>query len=170
MGVRTYSKIARVYLDMDGVLADFEASAAHNQSTPSSFNRVAGAYRSLAPTAGAVAAVRSLETAGLLVFALTKIPRLNPYAATEKILWLSEHFPSLEDRVIITPDKGCVGTTEDFLVDDHPEWANAHSFSGSVIHFVGRSDVAWTDTVLQILTISQSRARELPTQNLRGAQ
>lgn len=35
----------------------------------------------------------------------------------------------------MSPDKGCVGTKQDFLIDDHPEWANAHNFAGQVIKF-----------------------------------
>ena len=69
---------------------------------------------------------------------LTKIPSENPYAASEKIVWLKRHLPILEDLIIITPDKGCIGTSRDTLVDDFPEWANAHNFPGQIIQFGGQ--------------------------------
>jgi 5'(3')-deoxyribonucleotidase len=58
---------------------------------------------------------------------LSKIPAENPHSATEKMLWVREHFPYLGDKIILTPDKGCVGSQRDFLIDDHPEWANANN-------------------------------------------
>ena len=147
MGVREYSDKPRVYLDMDGVIADFDRAAREHEMEPKHFKRVAGAYLDLEPMPGAVEAVAHLESAGFLVFALTKVPRSNPYAATEKLLWARRHFPSLEDRIIITPDKGAVGTARDFLVDDHPDWANAHNFPGTVVHFTGD----WAKARLAIL-------------------
>jgi 5'(3')-deoxyribonucleotidase len=65
----------------------------------------------------------------------TKIPSKNPYAAAEKLIWMSKHLHILHDRVIITPDKGCIGTKRDYLIDDHPEWANAHNFEGTILKF-----------------------------------
>ena len=53
------------------------------------------------------------------------------------MLWLNKHLPILEDHIIVTPDKGCIGTKRDFLIDDHPEWANAHKFPGKIIKFGG---------------------------------
>lgn len=137
MGIRHYPDKVRVYVDMDGVLADFERAAHAHAMEPSHFKRVAGAFLDLEPIPGAIEAVATLESAGFLVFALTKIPRSNPHAATEKLLWARRHFPSLDDRIIITPDKGAVGTARDFLVDDHPEWANAIHFPGTLIVFQG---------------------------------
>ncbi len=149
MGIRSYADKPRVYLDMDGVIADFSKAAKEHDLDPKHFKRVAGAYLDLEPINGAAEAVETLEKVGFLIFALTKIPSKNPYAATEKLLWARRHFPSLEDRIIITPDKGAVGTARDFLVDDHPEWANAHNFPGTVIHFKGD----WTETKRQIIKL-----------------
>jgi hypothetical protein len=65
----------------------------------------------------------------------TKIPDRNPHAATEKILWLNEHLPGLGERIIITPNKACLGTANDFLVDDRAHKADASFFPGTFIHF-----------------------------------
>lgn len=137
MAERHYPDIPRVYFDMDGVLADFERSAHEHSMDPAHFKRVAGAYLDLPVVPGALEALGSIERAGFLVFVLTKIPASNPYAATEKLLWARRHLPALEDRIIITPDKGAVGRSRDFLIDDHPEWANARNFPGTLLHFSG---------------------------------
>lgn len=147
MGIRHYPDKVRVYVDMDGVIADFEGAARVHAMEPSHFKRVAGAFLDLDPIPGAAEAVAALDAAGYLVFALTKIPHSNPHAATEKLLWARQHFPSLDDRIIITPDKGAVGTARDFLVDDHPEWANASNFPGTVIVFTGD----WEQAMRQIV-------------------
>lgn len=137
MGQRSYPDIPRIYVDMDGTIADFEKAAADNDMEPAHFKRVAGAFSQLEPIRGALSALPYLDTVGIQVFILTKIPAANPYAALEKLLWVRKHFPEFADRVIISPDKGAVGTPRDFLVDDHPEWANAHNFPGKIIKFEG---------------------------------
>jgi 5'(3')-deoxyribonucleotidase len=148
MGVRTYPDQPRVYVDMDGVIADFEGALRVHGLSAAELKIKRGAYEALEVIAGAKDALHSLGGMNLEIFGLTKIPGSNPYAATEKLLWIAKHFPELRDRVIISPDKGCVGTPRDYLVDDHPEWANADRFPGTVIKFIGD----WTSVVEQIRT------------------
>ena len=140
MSVRTYNPGPRIYLDMDGPLADFDAAAKKHNIHPSKLKLLTGAYMSLPVTEGALHAVGQLLANKKEVFVLTKIPSQNAVAATEKIVWLRNNFPNLGDRIIISPDKGCIGTPADVLVDDHPEWANAHNFPGDIIKFGGVSD------------------------------
>lgn len=146
MGVRTYPDRPRVYVDMDGVIADFEGALRAHGLTPGELKIKRGAYQALPIIEGAKEALHAFIRMGLEVFGLTKIPGSNPYAATEKLLWIAAHFPELHDRVIITPDKGCVGTPRDFLIDDHPEWANADKFAGTIVRFAGD----WPAVVEQI--------------------
>lgn len=148
MGIRHYPDLPRIYIDMDGVTADFERMAGQMNLVPATLKRVAGAYANLEPFPGALEAICKIEGGSYLVFFLTKIPSSNPYAATEKLLWMRQHLPEFADRVIITPDKGCVGTSRDYLIDDHPEWANANNFPGTIIHFKGD----WIET-LKLLNI-----------------
>lgn len=148
MGIRYYPPGPRAYIDLDGVLADFEDSCRRHGHEPSVHKMHPGAYRQLVPIQGAIAAIDDLEAMGLHTWILSKIPGLNPGAASEKLEWVRQHLPSLEDRVIITPDKGCVGTEQDLLVDDHPWWANAGAFRGKVFHFKGD----WSSTLIQIRT------------------
>ena len=145
MGVRVYPDKPRVYFDMDGVVADFETAMNEAGSTPSEFKLRAGVYRNLPLIDGALEAIAELIDADVEVWFLTKPPGKNPYSTTEKLQWVKEHFPELYERVIITPDKGAVGTSRDILVDDHPEWANANNFPGTIIKFEGDWDsTLWT--------------------------
>lgn len=135
MGVKTYTNARRVYFDMDGVLADFEKEAIDRNIPFHELKTQIDAYRHLPVMEGAKEAVRRVLEAGFEIFVLTKIPRKNAYSATEKIFWLEDHFPEFEDRIIISPDKGALGREGHYLIDDHPEWANADQFGGEVIHF-----------------------------------
>ena len=152
MGVRVYPDIPRVYFDFDNTLADFISAARARNMTPGQFKLVAGAYRSLPLMPGAAEAVARATALGLDPFGLTKCPSQNPYSATEKFLWTADNLPALHDKVIITSDKGAVGTARDFLVDDMPEWANANNFRGTLIHFTGD----W-EAVFRIITEQLAR-------------
>lgn len=138
MGVKTYTNERRVYFDMDGVLADFEKEAIERNIPFNELKMKVDAYRHLPIMEGAKEAVQRFIDAGYEIFILTKIPRDNPYSATEKIFWVNDHFPEFSDRIMISPDKGALGCEGHILIDDHPEWANAHSFAkrgGQVIAF-----------------------------------
>lgn len=136
MGIRTYPDKPRAYVDMDGVLADFEAAANARRLTFDQAKHVVGIYQTLPVMPDAIVGLAELEQFGFDVWILTKIPRENPWAATEKLHWVRQNLPHpLHDKVIITPDKGCVGCYRDVLIDDHPEWANAANFPGRVIAF-----------------------------------
>ena len=146
MGIRKYPTGPRVYIDLDGTLADFEASYKRHGHEPAIYKKLAGAYYQLDPIQGAIEAVDALSRMGLHTWILSKLPSENPYSATEKLLWVRRHLPSLADRVILSPDKGCVGSAGDFLIDDRPDWANADAFRGTVIAFKGD----WRQTLEEI--------------------
>lgn len=151
MGVRKYTGGPRAYCDLDGVLANYEAACEARGLHPSRAKLEQGLYRNLPLVAGAREGILALLKQGWEVFILSKIPEKNPYAATEKILWLNEHFPELKDRIILSPDKGAVGGEKDVLIDDYPQWANACNFRGTVLHF-GPQGVfpEWSDIVAHL--------------------
>lgn len=133
---------------MDGPLADFDLYCTQRGLDPKEAKRYSDTYLNLPPTKGAIEHVAELlEMNKLYLFVLSKIPAENPGAATEKHFWLERYFPPLASRLILSPDKGCVGTPRDFLVDDHPEWANAHNFPGTILHFGSPTCRNWGDVL-----------------------
>ena len=128
-----------VFLDSDGVIADFERGAKDAGLLPAEFKFEPGAYLYLHRVPGAddaVARLKQLEDKGhLKVWVLTKPPKYSPYAYSEKVLWFSQYFPWLSNRIIVTHDKSVVGGPGDVLVDDRPHKGNAQCFRGKLIVF-----------------------------------
>lgn len=126
-----------VYLDMDGVLADW-CGAAGVVPNPNhkKYPEIAlhdGFYRDLPLIKGAADAVPYLLTfKGIDLWVATKATRRNYNCASEKLFWLEEHFPMLASRAFIVPDKGHLNGS--FLIDDYKErWEP--KFNGTFIHF-----------------------------------
>jgi 5'-nucleotidase len=143
----------RVLIDLDGVLADWEAGflAAFQAAHPGeafvplaerrTFHAIEqyperlraacrqlilapGFYRNLAPIAGGKEALAAMEAAGLEVF-LCSSP-LGDYrnCVLEKYAWVDEHLGrSFVERLVLTRDKTLV--TGDVLVDDRPSVTGA---------------------------------------------
>lgn len=149
MGARVYPNVPRAYVDLDGTTFDLAAAASAAGLSIQEMKHRQGAYRHLPLIDGAAEAIAALAGMGYLVFFATKIPQGNKYAAAEKMLQVDEVFPEVGERVIITPDKGCIGTARDILIDDKPEWANAHAFPGRIFKFAGdwSTALAWARKV-----------------------
>lgn len=134
MGVKIFTNGPRIFLDMDGVIADFDRAIREYNAPAKIIKLIPGVYQHLKPMPGALEGISELlEHAPGRIFICTKIPDKAPNAASEKLYWVHAWLPKLMGKVFIVPDKGAVGTTNDVLVDDHPEWANAHNFPGQVI-------------------------------------
>lgn len=138
-----------VYLDMDGVLADFCAGLTHLIHDPAEMYSP-GFFLSLPPIPGALQAVRELLKRGYDVHILTQPVANSPISYTEKAQWICMWLPELKNKITMTQDKGlCVG---DFLVDDNKEkWESI--FKGKFIHFdpSKNSEEEW-EKVLKILS------------------
>lgn len=94
MGERHHPDIPRVYFDLDGVLADLMAAATSRGCHPSEFKLLPGAYRNIPLIPGSREAVSRIEAMGYLTFVLTKIPRMNPTATSEKLHWVLVSHPN----------------------------------------------------------------------------
>lgn len=163
MYTRRFDRPVTVYLDQDGPLADFKSAADAAGWEPSVAKMKRGFYRSLPLTPGAREAVEELlGFHHLHVFVATKIPDHNAYAATEKILWLNQHLPGLGERIIITPNKACLGTVDDFLVDDRAHKADASFFPGTFIHYGATEFPDWEAVMKRLRMIESDRRRHAP--------
>lgn len=137
----------RVFVDMDGVIADFNAKKVRLGITGDEMKGLPGAYLDLDPIPGALEGVRTLIGAGYDVFIATKPPTGIPWAYSDKVSWILKNLPELKRKIIITHDKGLLGDHGDFLIDDRPHKANCENFKGIFILF--KPDTKWQD----ILTI-----------------
>lgn len=141
----------RLYFDLDGVVADFDRACQLSGIPPNEFKLLPGTYFSLPPYPGAIKALERLNAAGCDIWIATKIPTANPGAASEKLHWIQQYLPWLMRKVIITPDKGTLGTSNDYLIDDRPHKANCEDFAGTLLHFgPGKAIPDW-DTLLAYL-------------------
>jgi 5'-nucleotidase len=119
-----------IYLDMDGVLADFFGGLGRiisPEEDPEEIYRK-GFYLNLPVMKGAQEFVRKLEDKGFNVYIASK-PLRSQYCASEKFIWIAKHFPTLYRKIILTCDKTLL--KGDILIDDQPhKWKG---FEGSVI-------------------------------------
>lgn len=125
----------RVFIDMDGVIVDFDSYRAKFGATGDEIKSRPGAYLAMEPYPGAIAAVRSLIGMGYEVWIATKPPTGIAFAYADKAAWVLQHLPELKRRIIITHDKGLLGDAGDFLIDDRPHKANCEAFKGQLLRF-----------------------------------
>lgn len=127
--------VPTVYFDMDGVMADFDRAIIEYKMIGSKLKLVKGLYLDLHPYPGAFEAMDEIGKMGFNRHIATKIPDENPYAATEKLLWLRDKKPEMVQHTTITPNKGQLGNEFDFLIDDRIHKANVLDFKGTILHF-----------------------------------
>lgn len=148
---------------MDGPCADYDLYCRTTGQKPDEAKLIRGTYAALPVTPGAIEAISQLiAMKGVDTWLLSKIPSENFLSATEKFQWTARVFPSLADKLILSPDKGCVGTYLDFLIDDHPEWANATNFPGRVLKFKtmqNNDGFNWNEIIFIIESITHQRSK-----------
>jgi 5'(3')-deoxyribonucleotidase len=142
-----------VYLDMDGVLANFWLGVGRENpewNPPEMY--VKGFFRNLPVVPGAREAVSVLlANPNLDVYIASKPDSTNLYSATEKYEWIREHFPELIKKIFLTCDKGHLNG--DFLVDDNiSEWGE--KFKGTFLHFYERQPLESWARILQFLDVT----------------
>lgn len=138
----------RVFIDLDGVVVNFDAFRAARGLTGDEVKSLPGAYLEMEPYPDAIAAVYSLIGMGYEVWIATKPPTGVPHAYSDKAAWVMKHLPELTRRIIITHDKGLLGDDRDYLIDDRPHKANCESFKGTLIRFV--NGVTWADVLARL--------------------
>lgn len=139
-----------IFIDMDGVLANFDGQVKSpkmpGSGLPSEMLHK-GFFLQLGVMEGAKEAIAELEKLETVeLFIATKISTKNLHAATEKMQWIEEHFPSLLKNIFIACDK--TKLRGDMLIDDFQRWKN---FPGHFFHFDhANPKQSWQDAVAYI--------------------
>lgn len=126
----------RIFVDMDGVIVDFDAHMKATGLSGDELKKIEGAYLNMPAIEGAIKSVRSLIGMGYEVWIATKPPTGIPYAYSDKAAWIIREIPELKRRIIITHDKGLLGDEKDYLLDDRPHKANCEKFKGTLLRFI----------------------------------
>lgn len=146
-----YMKKLRIFLDMDGVLADFEKAANEYIKQNSKGIRQPGFrpdleldFSKFDVIQGAKEAVQMMIDMGHDVFIASTPPWNNPSAWGQKGEWINEHFPALKRKVFLTHRKDLL--IGDVLIDD-TTYRGQTEFNGKFIHFGQHGSANWTEVM-----------------------
>ena len=147
-------KALRIFIDMDGVLANFEKAAA--QIPDSKRPDLDLDFSTFEPMPGAIEAVHKIIDMGHDVFIASTPPWNNPSAWGQKRDWIEEHIPELERKIVLTHRKDLL--IGDILIDD-TTYRGQKDFNGTFIHFgTGPNKMNWpqiTDVLQQMTNLSK---------------
>lgn len=134
-----------VYVDMDGVLADFVGAIPVGYEGP--VDEIDGLFEDLEPMPGAIEAFHKLAEK-YDVYILSTAPWNNPNAWTEKLLWVKKYLGDVaKKKLILSHNKHL--NAGDYLIDDRLK-NGAEKFPGELIHFGTENYPNW-DAVLDYL-------------------
>lgn len=152
----------RVYIDMDGVLCDFEAAILRDKQafpdTPFPQSRK-GFYLNLDLIPGAQDAMEFfLNADNIDPYTLTAPSIYNPLSYIEKRLWIENHLGfEWVKRLIISPNKSLL--KGDVLIDDNVSGRGQEKFDGRLLHFGSEAYPDWK-TILAVLNSSFSAEKK----------
>lgn len=126
-----------IFIDMDDVTADYSGQCRAEQVPPDDGRLLKRFFARLQPLGNSLQHIMSLEQKNPgSVYFLSSPPVERAAAWAEKAWWVDEYLPALtSERLMLTKNKGLVGTVDDLLIDDHPDWSGAENFRGRVVHF-----------------------------------
>ena len=142
------------YIDMDGVLADFNAE-------PNAVTRFAherGFFARLKPLPQNLKAVRDAFAHDVNLFILSASP--NSHADGDKLKWLARHFPEFPtDRVILMRNgenkADFMRTQSGILLDDYPkncrEWVLRNAGENRAVRIKQDGDIATAMQAVKVL-------------------
>ena len=148
--------LKRLYVDMDGVLADFESGLAKvddevKKEYLGRFDEIPGLFSLMEPMPGAIDAMHRIQKDGRYeLYILSTAPWNNPSAWSDKLLWVQKHLDDVfHKRIVITHCKNLL--KGDYLIDDRSK-NGAKEFEGEWIQF-GNSEFPDWDSVLNYLGV-----------------
>lgn len=157
----------QLYLDCDGVLADFDRGAADLLGMPprayEKRHGIAAFWREIARHPDFYGSLPLMPDAMELFAAvrhlapviLTGLPRGN-WAAPQKIRWAAEHFPGTRILTCLAVDKKSHAQRGDILVDDQLRYAHLWEGAGGI--FVQHHDARLTIARLRELIPAEMAA------------
>lgn len=139
----------RVFVDMDGVLVDFQSGLdLQDKETLKAYegrlDEIPGLFADMQPMPGAIEAMHELQK-HFDLYILSTAPWKNPSAWSDKVKWVTRYLDDVfHKRMIITHCKNlCKG---DYLIDDRGK-NGTQEFEGEWILFGGSSFPNWSTVV-----------------------
>jgi 5'-nucleotidase len=156
--LRVHDGKEMVWIDMDGVVADFVPKATEEAekmgltfqefADRSEYRYIEGFYRGLPLIPGAKEALEKLETSGKYELCFVSAPSWgNISCFSDKRVWVEEHFPSFYKKMDLSFHKGHY--LGHYLIDDRTKYG-AGEFIGEHIMFGNEQYPDW-DAVLNRL-------------------
>lgn len=155
-----------VFIDMDGVLADFDAEMRYlrqgpwdrKQDPPEMYlQHFFARLPVMAGAKGSVTHLFNLERSGHAKFYVATKPVRNLWCAGEKQKWIDQHFPELSKRMLMVCDKALLHG--DLLIDNDHEGRWEKVFRGTLIKFDhARPEESWAAALKQVFSACRETA------------
>ena len=148
-----------LYIDMDGVLVDFESEkkripADEQREYKNRLDEIPGIFARMDPMPGALEAYQELSQL-FDTYVLSTAPWENLSAWSDKRLWVQQHLGRVAyKRLILTHHKNLL--RGDFLIDDRTA-RGADRFVGEHLHFGSSRFPDWSSVMDYLRAASEAR-------------